>query len=279
MTEESQLARLERAHASIAGRAGEPVDIAIMLGSGLGHLAEKVSDATVIPYAEIDGFPVSTAPGHKGQLVIGDLNGRRVVVMQGRLHLFEGWEPRDIALAVYLLQKLGAKTLVVTNAAGGLDPAYDAGDVMLIQDHLNFTGHNPLRGKNDHEIGLRFPDMSRAYDPELLKAAKGAADRAGVSVRQGIYAAVLGPSLETSAERRWLRASGGDVVGMSTVIEVIAANHCGLKVVGFSGVTNKATGGPDQQVDTVEDIFAHAAVCGKTMEAIFAELLPKLPGQ
>lgn len=275
---ESQTARLDRAHESIAARAGAPVEIALMLGSGLGHLAEAVEDPVIIPYGEIDGFPVSTAPGHKGQLVIGMLNGRRVVVMQGRLHLFEGWEARDIALAVYLLQRLGAKTLVVTNAAGGLDPDFDAGDVMLIEDHMNFTGHNPLRGPNEDAIGLRFPDMSRAYDPQLLKAARDAAARAGVTVRQGIYSAVLGPSLETSAERRWLRASGADVVGMSTVIEVIAANHCGLRVIGISGVTNKATGGADQQVDTVEDIFAHAAVCGRKMEAIFAELLPTLPG-
>jgi len=273
---ESQLARLDRAHRSIGERAGAPVEIAIMLGSGLGQLADAVEDAVAIPYGEIDGFPVSTAPGHKGQLVIGTLHGRRVVVMQGRLHLFEGWEPRDIALAVYLLKRLGARTLVVTNAAGGLNPDFDAGDVMLIEDHLNFTGHNPLRGPNEEEIGLRFPDMSRCYDPGLLAEAAAAATRAGVAVRRGIYAGVLGPSLETSAERRFLRASGADAVGMSTVTEVIAAAHCGLAVAGFSGITNKATGGADQQVDTLEDIFAHAAICGRKIAAILAELLPVL---
>ncbi|WP_163267252.1 purine-nucleoside phosphorylase [Chelativorans alearense] len=275
---ESQLPRLERAYASIAERAGAPCEIALMLGSGLGHLADAVSDATVIPYQEIEDFPVSTAPGHKGQLVIGTLHGRRVVVMQGRLHLFEGWSPRDIALAVYLLKRLGAATLVVTNAAGGLNPDYQAGEVMLIEDHLNFTGHNPLRGTNDEAIGLRFPDMSRAYDPSLLDLAAQAAGRAEVTVRRGIYAGVLGPSLETSAERRFLRAAGADAVGMSTVTEVIAANHASLPVVGFSAITNQATGGPDQQPDTVEDIFAHAAICGEKIAAVLTELLPALPG-
>lgn len=275
---ESQLSRLERAHASIKNRVGAPCEVALMLGSGLGHLADVVEGATIIPYQEIDGFPVSTAPGHKGQLVIGRLYGRRVVVMQGRLHLFEGWSPRDIALAVYLLRRLGAATLVVTNAAGGLNPDYQAGDVMLIEDHLNFTGHNPLRGENEEALGLRFPDMSRAYDPELRRMAERAAQRAGVALHHGVYAGVLGPSLETSAERRFLRSAGGDAVGMSTVTEVIAANHASLPVVGFSAITNQATGGPDQQPDTVEEIFAHAAICGRKIAAVLSELLPDLPG-
>lgn len=276
---DSQLARLNRAHASIADRAGAPVEIAIMLGSGLGHLADAVEDATVIPYAEIEGFPVSTAPSHKGQLVIGTLYGRRVAIMQGRLHLYEGWLPRDIALAVYLLQRLGSKILVVTNAAGGLNTDYKAGEVMLIEDHLNFTGLNPLVGPNDDEIGLRFPDMSRAYDPDLLMLANVAAERAGQSVHRGIYAGITGPSLETSAERRFLRASGGDAVGMSTVTEVIAAVHAGMRVVGLSAITNAATGGPDQQPDTVEDVLAHAAICGRKIDAILKELLPELPSE
>lgn len=274
---ESQLARLDRAHASIRARAGAPCDVAIMLGSGLGQLADAVSDATAIPYAEIDGFPVSTAPGHKGQLVIGTLCGRRIVMMQGRLHLYEGWAPRDIALAVYLLKRLGSRTLVVTNAAGGLNAAYAPGDVMLIEDHLNFTGVSPLVGPNDDAIGLRFPDLSRAYDPDLLKLAAEAAERAGVAVQRGIYAGVLGPALETSAERRFFRASGGDAVGMSTVTEVVAAAHAALPVVGISAITNAATGGPDQQPDTIEEVFANAAICGRKIEAILRELLPALP--
>ncbi|MCT8989948.1 purine-nucleoside phosphorylase [Chelativorans sp. SCAU2101] len=275
--QESQLARLNRAHQSIRDRVGTPVEIAIMLGSGLGHLAEAVEEATVIPYAEIAGFPVSTAPSHKGQLVIGTLFGRRVAVMQGRLHLYEGWSPRDIALAVYLLRRLGAPTLVVTNAAGGLNPDYRPGDVMLIEDHMNFTGLNPLVGPNDDEIGLRFPDMSRAYDPDLLRLTEKAVERAGQEVRRGIYVGILGPSLETSAERRFLRASGGDAVGMSTVTEVIAAVHAGMRVVGLSAITNAATGGPDQKPDTVEEVLANAAICGRKIAAILGELLPQLP--
>jgi purine-nucleoside phosphorylase len=274
---ESQLARLDRAYASIRQRAGAPCEIALMLGSGLGQLADAVTDATIIPYHEIEGFPVSTAPGHKGQLVIGNLFGRRVVMMQGRLHLYEGWAPRDIALAVYLLKRLGTGTLVVTNAAGGLNADYQPGDVMLIEDHLNFTGVSPLVGPNDDAIGLRFPDLSRAYDPDLLKLVAKAAERASVPVRHGIYAGVLGPALETSAERRFFRASGGDAVGMSTVTEVVAAAHAALPVIGISAITNAATGGPDQQPDTIEDVFAHAAICGRKIEAILRELLPALP--
>jgi purine-nucleoside phosphorylase len=269
--------RLERARKSIEGRSGAPADVGVMLGSGLNHLAEAVVDPAIVPYGEIDGFPISTAPGHMGRLVIGTLFGRRVVVMQGRLHLFEGWKPADIALPVHLLKSLGVATLVVTNAAGGLNSDYDPGDVMLIADHLNLTGLNPLTGPNDDSIGLRFPDMSRAYDPDLLKLVETAASRAGVAVRKGVYAGIGGPSLETSAERRFLRMAGGDAVGMSTVTEVVAAVHAGLRVIGMSGITNVATGGPEQQPDTVEDIFAHARVCGAKMEAILRELLPTLP--
>lgn len=268
--------RLTRAHASIASRAGAPCDLALMLGSGLGQLADAVVNPTVIPYGEIDGFPVSTAPGHKGQFVIGDLFGVRTVVMQGRLHLYEGWQPRDIALAVYLLKKLGAGTVVVTNASGGLNADYDAGDVMLIEDHLNFTGESPLIGPNDEAIGLRFPDQSQLYDPDLRLQALAAAERAGIKLRRGIYCGLKGPELETSAERRFFRMAGGDAVGMSTVMEVIAANHCGLRVLGLSAIANAATGGPEQQPDTIESVAAMAAVCGVTIEAVLRELLPSL---
>ncbi|MCO5162316.1 MAG: purine-nucleoside phosphorylase [Mesorhizobium sp.] len=276
---ENQLARLERAHASIRDRVGEPCDTAIMLGSGLGQLADAVTNATIIPYGEIDGFPVSTAPGHKGQLVIGTLFSQRVVMMQGRLHLYEGWAPRDIALAVYLLQRLGARVLVVTNASGGLNPDFAAGDVMLIDDHLNFTGTSPLIGANDEAIGLRFPDQSRLYDPALRQLAVKAAERAGTALRHGIYCGVNGPELETSAERRFYRSAGGDAVGMSTVMEVIAANHAGMKVLGISAVANVATGGPDQQPDTIESVVAVAALCGEKISAILEQLLPVLPAR
>lgn len=247
-----------------------------MLGSGLGQLADAVANAAIIPYGEIEGFPVSTAPGHKGQLVIGELFGRRTVVMQGRLHLYEGWQPGDIALAVYLLKRLGVDTLVVTNAAGGLNPDYRPGDVMLIEDHLNFTGQSPLVGTNDEAIGLRFPDQSRLYDPDLHLRALAAAERAGIELRRGIYCGLKGPELETSAERRFFRMAGGDAVGMSTVMEVIAANHAGLRILGLSAIANAATGGPEQEPETIESVVAMAAVCGVKMEAVLRELFPAL---
>lgn len=267
---------MRAALASVAGRAGAPVEVAIILGSGLGGLAEQVAGPVTIPYAEIAGFPVSTAPGHEGRLVVGALFGRRVAVMQGRLHLYEGWAARDIALPVYLLRGLGARALVVTNAAGALNPEFAPGEAMLIEDHLNFTGANPLTGPNDDALGLRFPDMSRAYDPGLRAAAAGVAAATGVALRAGIYAGVAGPSLETSAERRWLRAAGADAVGMSTVIEVIAAGHAGLPVLGLAAIANGATGGPEQRPDTIEDVLAHAAVAGGTIARLLARLLPEI---
>jgi purine-nucleoside phosphorylase len=270
--------RIERAHASIAPRVGRPCDVALVLGSGLGHLADLVGDAMKIPYADIDGFPVSTAPGHQGQLVIGNLFGLRTAVMQGRLHLYEGWTAQDIALAVYLLKKLGAGTLVVTNASGGLNANYAVGDVMVIEDHLNFTGDSPLVGTNDDSIGLRFPDQSRLYAPDLRRMVSDVAERAGIAVHQGIYCGVKGPELETSAERRFFRLAGGDAVGMSTVTEVIAANHAGMRVLGLSAIANAATGGPDQEPDTIESVAAGAAISGVKMEAILRNLFPLLAG-
>jgi purine-nucleoside phosphorylase len=268
--------RLAAALASLEPRAVAPVEIAMILGSGLGALAEAVADPVVIPYREIEGFPLSTAPGHAGQLVIGTLHGRRVALMQGRLHLYEGWSAGDIALAVRVLAGLGAGILVVTNAAGALESDFVPDDVMLIEDHLNFTGLNPLTGPNDDAIGLRFPDMSRAYDPDLRAAARAAAAEFGLPLRYGIYAGVAGPSLETSAERRFMRAAGADAVGMSTVIEVIAAVHAGMRVLGFSAITNEAEGGPEQQPDSIEDVLAHAAAAGETIAALLARLLPRL---
>lgn len=273
---ESQLARLNKAKASIADRMGAPVDTAVVLGTGLGHLADAVTEASHIPYGEIAGFPVSTAPGHQGRLVIGNLFGRRVVMMQGRVHLYEGWSPRDIGLAIYVLSAFKPKELIITNAAGGLNPEYAAGSVMLIEDHMNFTGVNPLIGPNDDEIGLRFPDMTRAYDPELREKAIAAAAEAGETLHRGIYLGLAGPSLETSAERRFYRAAGGDAVGMSTVNETIAAVHAGMRVLGLSAITNPATGAPGEAPDTIEDVIAFAAVSGRKITNILQKLFPML---
>lgn len=258
-------------------RLGEPVDFAMILGSGLGRLAEAVEDPVFLPYVEVPGFPTSTAPSHVGRFVVGRLFGRRVALMQGRVHLYEGWSARDVALPVYLLAKMGAKSLVVTNAAGALNPALKPGVPMLIEDHLNLTGQNPLIGPDAEELGPRFPDMSRAYAPELRRVARDAAARIGEDLPAGIYAGITGPSLETSAERRWLRASGGDAVGMSTVLEVIAANHAGMQVLGLSAITNAAAGGPDQQPDTIEEVLENAAHAGARIARIVEALAPELP--
>lgn len=270
------IAELESALASVRSWAGDPVEVGLVLGSGLGGLADAIEDVRVLPYAAIPGFPVSTAPGHAGELAAGRLFGRRVAVMRGRLHLYEGWTAREVALGVRLLAGLGATRLVITNAAGALDPEFVPGDVMLIEDHLNFTGQNPLTGPNDPALGLRFPDMSRAYDPELRRLALVAAEAAGVILRRGVYAGIAGPSLETSAERRFLRAAGGDAVGMSTVVEVIAAVHARMRVLGLSAITNSATGGPDQAPDTIEAVLAMAAESGRRIEAVLERLLPEL---
>jgi purine-nucleoside phosphorylase len=248
--------------------------VGIVLGSGLGGLADAIEEAVAIPYGAIAGFPRPSAPGHAGRLLVGWLFGRRVAVMQGRLHLYEGWSPQEVALPVYLLKALGAERLVLTNAAGALNPEFAPGEVMLIEDHLNFTGTNPLTGPNDERLGLRFPDLSRAYDPGLRDAAWAAGE--GLGLRVGIYAGVAGPSLETSAERRFLRNAGADAVGMSTVVEAIAAAHASLPVLGLAAITNAATGGPDQAPDTIEDVLAMAEVAGETIAALLARLLPQL---
>lgn len=274
-------ARVAAARDSVASRVadrfdGEAIEVGMILGSGLGGLADRVEEPVVVPFGEIEGMAVSTAPGHAGRLVVGRLCGRRVALAQGRLHLYEGWSAQDVALPVYLMRGLGAFRLVVTNAAGGLDPELRPGDVMVIEDHLNLTGANPLIGPHDPGLGLRFPDMSRAYDPELRERAIAAAEAAGLPLARGIYAGIAGPSLETSAERRWLRETGADAVGMSTVLEVIAARHAGLSVLGFAAITNSATGGPEQEPDTIEAVLETAALAGETIAALLDRLLPRL---
>jgi purine-nucleoside phosphorylase len=270
----SQTERVAAALASVRDRAGPPAPTAIVLGSGLGHLADSLADAALIPYGEIAGFPRATAPAHAGRLVIGTLHGRRVALAQGRFHLYEGWPARDVALPVYLLRALGTERLIVTNAAGALNASFEPGQVMLIDDHINLTGANPLAGPDEPALGLRFPDMSRAYDPALRALATQAAEAEGIALRRGVYVGVAGPSLETSAERRFFASAGGDAVGMSTVLEVIAAAHAGLPVLGLSAITNKATGGPDQEPDDIESVLENARTGG----AIIARLLARILG-
>jgi len=217
-------------------------EIGLILGSGLGGLADELENPIAIDYADIPDFPQSTAPGHKGRLVLGSLSGKKLVCMQGRFHYYEGWEMADIALPVRTMKCLGIRSLIVTNAAGGVNAAFEAGDLMLITDHINMMGANPLRGANDDTFGQRFPDMSQAYSGSMRASARKAAQRAGVTLREGVYLACSGPSYETPAEIRAFRTLGADAVGMSTVPEVIAAAHCGLPVLGISLISNMAAG-------------------------------------
>ncbi len=248
-------------------------DFALVTGTGLAGLLEKIDIEITIPYENIKGFPVSTAPGHKGELIFGHIGGTKVVAQNGRFHLYEGWDSDDIVLPVYVLRALGASTYIVTNAAGALNAEFAVADIMLIKDHINFMGAHPLAGPNDDQLGARFPDMSRAYCPDLIRAAIAAAQEIDIDLRSGIYTCVRGPELETSAERRFLTMAGGDAVGMSTVPEVIAANHCGLKVLGFSAITNQATGGDNQQPDTLQDILANADKAAAKLRALITRLL------
>jgi purine-nucleoside phosphorylase len=216
--------------------------IGIILGSGLGAFADDIADATAIPFTDIPHFPKSTVPGHSGRLIIGTLNGVPVAVMQGRVHAYEGYSPEEVTFPVRVLGLLGVKTLIVTNAAGGIRLDMKQGDLVLLSDHINFTGRNPIAGENDERFGPRFFDMTEAYSRRLRKLAAKAAEREGISLAEGVYLCVLGPSFETPAEIRAFRTMGADLVGMSTVQEVIAARQMGIEIVGISCVTNLAAG-------------------------------------
>jgi purine-nucleoside phosphorylase len=223
----------------VRGRTAARPSVAIILGTGLGGLAEEIAVEAAIPYDEIPGFPLSTVESHVGRLLLGRLGGRPVVAMQGRFHRYEGYALGQVTFPVRVLHALGADTLIVSNACGGMHPLWSPGDLMLIADHINLLGENPLVGPNDDRLGPRFPDMSAAYDPGLRALARAAALELGITLREGVYVAVAGPNLETRAEYRMLRSLGADVVGMSTVPEVIVANHEGMRVLGLSIITDQ----------------------------------------
>jgi purine-nucleoside phosphorylase len=227
----------------IRSKITETPRIGLILGSGLGGLADKIENAVNIPYEQLPHWPVSTVAGHQGRLVIGKLEGQQLVAMQGRAHYYEGYSMVQIGLPVRVMRCLGAEILIVTNAAGGVNPSFEPGEVMLIKDHLNLIGMaglNPLRGPNIDELGPRFPDMSQVYDRDLGAQAQQVAKENHINLQEGVYASLAGPSFETPADLRFLRVIGVDAVGMSTVPEATVARHAGMRVLGFSGITNKA---------------------------------------
>ncbi|HUH02325.1 MAG TPA: purine-nucleoside phosphorylase [Kofleriaceae bacterium] len=234
---------LQRTAAFVRARIGDRhPTVGLILGSGLGGFADELEDAVAIDYAEIPNFSVSTVVGHEGRLVIGQMGGVTCVAMQGRIHFYEGHDARALTFPARTLITLGARTLIITNAAGGVNPSFEPGTLMLIRDHLNLLPDHCLRGDNDDRLGTRFPDMTEAYAPELRALARGAAARLGVELAEGVYAALSGPTYETPAEVRMLGILGADATGMSTVPEVIVANHMGARVLGISCITNKAAG-------------------------------------
>lgn len=254
--------------------------LGVVLGSGLGPFADSLVRATRIPYAEIPGLPRSTAQGHAGELVIGTLgaNGKGtadLAVMSGRFHLYEGYTAREVTAGIRLFKEVGVETVVLTNAAGGIHPEFVKGALVLISDHINLQGVNPLVGPNDPRLGPRFPDMTEVYAADLRALAHEAAEQAGVSLHEGVYAGLLGPSYETPAEIRYLRVIGADLVGMSTVLEAIAARHMGIKVIGISCVTNAAAGLGAGILDHEEVLEIGRRVAG-TFLKLLNHLLPQL---
>jgi len=249
--------------------------IAVVLGSGLGAFADELSGAKQVPYSEIPGWPASTAVGHAGKLVFGKLGDLDVAVMAGRCHLYEGYTPAQVTLAVRALHALGARSIVLTNAAGGINLSYSQGSLVLIYDHINLQGSNPLLGPNDESLGPRFPDMSEAYSRAYRAIARQVASELGIQLPEGVYAALTGPSYETPAEIRYLRTIGADLVGMSTVPEVIVANHLGMRVAAISCVTNMAAGVLPQKINH-EEVLETGRQVRDTLVKFLKALLPRL---
>jgi purine-nucleoside phosphorylase len=263
--------RAENAARVISARVAVDAKVAIVLGSGLGDFAGEFEGAVSLPYREIPGFVSSTAVGHVGSLVIGKLEGTQVVAMQGRVHYYEGYSLEEVTFPIRTFKLLGIQTLILTNAAGGIDVQLNQGALMVISDHLNLMGVNPLRGPNDERLGPRFPDMSEVYSRELQELATEEARSLGITVRRGIYAALAGPNYETPAEIHMLRATGADAVGMSTVPEAIVARHMGMKVLGLSCITNMAAGISEAPINHEEVIET-----GQRVRQTFTQLLRRV---
>jgi purine-nucleoside phosphorylase len=272
-------AQATEAAAAVARRGGVSPRVGLILGSGLGELADEIASPVVVPYADIPHFVVSTVQGHAGQLVLGQLEGVPVVAMRGRVHYYEGYTLHEVSFPVRVMRRLGADTLVVTNAAGGLNESYATGDLMVFSDHLNLVGlagHNPLRGAHDPELGVRFLDMLGAYDAELREAAHAAAESGGFVLREGVYTMVAGPNFETLAEIRFLQRAGADAVGMSTIPEVIVARHEGMRVLGLSAITDTAVGpGATAEIDH-QAVLAAAEQIRPRLTAVIKGVLSSL---
>ena len=269
---------IDQAADAIKARIDIEPEVGMILGTGLGDLADSVEDAVVIPNYQIPQWPLSTVEGHKGRLVIGTLEGVKVLVLQGRTHFYEGYSMGRITLPVRVMQRLGCDKMVVTNAAGAIDPDFEPGDLMLINDHINLIGMggaNPLKGPNLEEFGVRFPDMSQPYDRELLAKAREACAEADMAVQEGVYVALAGPSFESPAELRFLHGIGANAVGMSTVPEVIVARHGGMRVLGVSGISNKANL-DGSTITTHEEVLEAGKVLVPKLTALIRGFLAKL---
>lgn len=269
--------RIEGAARHISSRlAGRVPQVGIVLGSGLGKLADTIEDATVIPYRDIPGFPVSTAIGHKGNFIVGTLGGKTVLAMQGRFHFYEGYGMDLVTLPIRVMSRLGIRYLFVSNAAGGANPDFNVGDLMVIKDHINLMP-NPLIGPNLDDFGPRFPDMTAPYDLGLIAKAEEIAASMGISLRKGVYLASTGPSYETPAEVRYFRSIGADAVGMSTVPEVIVARHCGIPVFGMSVITNKSNfDNVSEVLNDGDDVVLQADIAATKMTRLFTSLIAAL---
>jgi len=268
--------RVERSVDYIESKLKKKPKIVIVLGSGLGKIADLLEDKIIIPYSNIPGFPISTAPGHKGELVVGDLHGKTVVAMSGRFHYYEGYSMKDVTFPIRVFQLLGVEYLFITNAAGALNPEFKVGRPMVIKDHINFMGTNPLIGPNVDKWGPRFPDMSVPYDPNLITLARTVSRDLGIKIHEGVYIAISGPCFETPAEMRMLRHLGADAVGMSTVPEVIVAKHGGMKVFGLSAITDMAVPEAVKKPLTAEEVLEVAEKTGEKMGAIIVEMVKRM---
>lgn len=255
----------------IKGKIKNQPEIGIVLGAGLGDFADAIEDKIEIPYTEIPGFPVSTVKGHDGKLIFGKINSKEVCVMKGRIHYYEGYDIKEVVYPIEVLAGLGIKTLILTNAAGGVNTDFEPADLMIINDHINIMGKNPLIGPNDEDLGPRFPDMTDLYNKDLIEVAEKSAKKLGIDIKEGVYMYFTGPSYETAAEVRMARILGADAVGMSTVPEAIIARHRGLKILGISTITNMSTGILDTPLDHTEVVEVGQEVAGK-----FKELLKEI---